>query len=132
MGLSAADLKVFLAELKELHPGFSHDYKNMTAAHLACHEWRSAQWKVPTILSALPAALKKDKEKQLREAAIARGEVVPDEAPAEPPKKKMTVGAAMAAADLLSHGGAMAPAAPAAVVPAAVVQPAGQIAGAIT
>ena len=26
MGLSAADLKVFLAELKELHPGFSHDY----------------------------------------------------------------------------------------------------------
>ena len=25
MGLSAADLKVFLAELKELHPGFSHD-----------------------------------------------------------------------------------------------------------
>ena len=39
MGLSAADLKVFLAELKELHPGFSHDYKNMTAAHLAFHEW---------------------------------------------------------------------------------------------
>ena len=84
MGLSAADLKVFLAELKELHPGFSHDYKNMTAAHLACHEWRSAQWKFPTLLSALLAALKKEKEKQLREAAIARGEVVPDEAPAPP------------------------------------------------
>ena len=32
MGLSAADLKVFLAELKELHPGFSNDYKYMTAA----------------------------------------------------------------------------------------------------
>ena len=60
----------------------------------------------PTLLSALPAALKKDKEKQ-REAAIARGEVVPDEAPAEPPEKKMKVGAAMAAADLLSPGGAM-------------------------
>ena len=80
---------------------------NMTAAHLACHEWRSAQWKFPTLLSALPAALKKDKEKQLREAAIARGEVVPDEAPAEPLKKKIKVGAAMAAADLLSPGGAM-------------------------
>ena len=56
---------------------------------------------------------------------------MPDEAPAEPPKKKMKVGAAMAAAVLLSPGGAMAPEAPAAVVPAAVVQPAGQIAGAI-
>ena len=66
MGLSATDLKVFLAELKELHPGFSHDYKNMTAAHLAFHEWSSAQWKFPTLLSALPAALKKDKEKQLQ------------------------------------------------------------------
>ena len=104
----------------------------MTAAHLACHEWSSAQWKFPTLLSALPAAMKKEEEKQLREAAIARGEVVPDEAPAEPPKKKMKVGAAMAAADLLSPGGAMAPAAPPSVAPAAVVQPAGQIAGAIT
>ena len=50
---------------------------------------------------------------------------MPDEAPAEPPKKKMKVGAAMAAADLLSPGGATAPAAP------AVVQPAGQLVEAI-
>ena len=59
-------------------------------------------------LSGLPAVLKKEKEKQLREAAIARGEVVPD-ATVAPAKKKIMLADFKAQADRLYPDGIAAP-----------------------
>jgi len=115
--------KEFLAEFKEAHPKFTHTYKNMTAAHLAFHEFSSALWVFDVKICGLPAKLKAEKEKQLHEAALARGEVPPAEAAAaEPANNKVKVGAAMAAADALCPAGVQLrapPPAPAANAPAA-------------
>ena len=65
--------KEFLAQFKEAHSSFTHTYKNMTAAHLAFHEFSSALWGFDVKICGLPAKLKAEKEKQLHEAALARG-----------------------------------------------------------
>ena len=124
IGLSAVDLKEFLLEASACDASFSLPYSNMAKGQLAYYEWSSARWNFTTQLSGLPAALKKEKEKQLREAAIARGEVVPDEgAAAAPAKKKFKVTDFMAQADRLSPCGISLPAAllvpPPATAPAA-------------
>ena len=125
IGLSAVDLKEFLLEASACDASFSLPYSNMTKGQLAHYEWSSARWNFTTQLSGLPAALKKEKEKQLREAVIARGEVVPDEgAAAAPAKKKFKVTDFMAQADRLAPCGITLPAAllvpPPAAAPAAV------------
>ena len=104
--MAEPELKEFLAEFKEAHPSFTHTYKNMTAAHLAFHEFSSALWGFDVKICGLPAKLKAEKQKQLHEAALARGEVPPAEAAvAEPANNKVKVGAAMAAADALCPAG---------------------------
>ena len=40
--MAAPELKGFLAEFKEAHPGFTHSYKNKGATLLAFHEFSSA------------------------------------------------------------------------------------------
>ena len=109
MALGVGDLKEFLAEAVAADASFAHVYANKEKAQLAFYEWASARWNFTTQLSGLPAALKKEKEKQLREAAIARGEVVPDLA-VKPAKKKIKMADFKAQADRLCPDGISAPA----------------------
>ena len=83
-------------------------YANKEKVQLAYYEWASARWNFTTQLSGLLAALKKEKEKQLREAAIARGEVVPDVA-VKPAKKKIKLADFKAQTDRLCPDGISAP-----------------------
>ena len=100
MALGVGDLKEFLAEAQAADASFAHVYANKEKAQLAYYEWAAARWNFTTQLSGLPAALKKEKEKQLREAAIARGEPVPDVA-VKPAKKKIKLADFKAQADRL-------------------------------
>ena len=115
------DLKEFLAEAVAADASFAHVYANKEKAQLAYYEW-SARWNFTTKLSGLPAALKKEKEKQLREAAIARGEVVPD-ATVAPAKKKIMLADFKAQADRLYPDGIAAPAVAVPPPPPAAVAP---------
>ena len=65
MALGVGELKEFLAEAVAADASFAHVYANKEKAQLAYYEW-SARWNFTTQLSGLPAALKKEKEKQLR------------------------------------------------------------------
>ena len=102
MALGVGDLKEFLAEAQAADASFAHVYANKEKVQLAYCGWASARWNFTTQLSGLLAALKKEKEKekQLREAAIARGEVVPDVA-VKPAKKKIKLADFKAQADRL-------------------------------
>ena len=131
-GARRGDLKEFLAEAQAADASFAHVYANKEKAQLAYYEWASARWNFTTQLSGLPAALKKENEKQLREAAIARGEPVPDVA-VKPAKKKIKLADFKAQTDRLCPDGISAPSVavpprpPAAVapLPPAVVAPRG-------
>ena len=68
-GARWGDLKEFLAEAQAADASFAHVYANKEKVQLAYYEWASARWNFTTQLSGLLAALKKEKEKQLREAA---------------------------------------------------------------
>ena len=63
-GARWGDLKEFLAEAQAADASFAHVYANKEKVQLAYYEWASARWNFTTQLSGLPAALKKEKEKQ--------------------------------------------------------------------
>ena len=122
MAHGVGGLKEFLAEAVAADASFAHVYANKEMAQLAYYEWASARWNFTTQLSGLPAALKKEKEKQLLEAAIARGEVVPD-ATVAPAKKKIKMADFKAQADRLYPDGIAAPAVAVPPPPPAAVPP---------
>jgi hypothetical protein len=112
LSLSAPDLKEWYADAHANLGCPAVEYKNKDQLALAVYDWTVEKWGFSASVSALPAALKREKEKQAKEARKARGEPEPgdDEVDgAAPPAKKQRPGDFMAKADRLAPGAARGP-----------------------
>lgn len=101
-------------------------YKNMTQMQLALYEWSAAKYGFGANITAFPAVLLREKEKQAKAARAARGEPEPDSGvvPAAPAAKRHKPGDFMAKADRIAPQGIHAPL-PAATTPLAAAVPIG-------
>jgi hypothetical protein len=91
LGLKKEDLKAWLLTC-DPHPvaGPAPIFSTMTPTHLAYYEWTARRYGFMVHEYGLPAELQREKAKQIRELAIARGEEV-SEAGAPLPKKAKVV-----------------------------------------
>jgi hypothetical protein len=127
LALKKADLGKYLeASVDDSVSGPKPKLTTMVPTQLALYEWTALRYGFTVSVNELPADLKREKEAQLKEATLDRGEIVEEDLAAAPAKKAKV----LTIADFLARANALCPAGIRAPLPPPVVAPVAEVAAA--